>query len=231
MIKIFKTYKVTIVFALLSFFALLVAIGFSYYFIDSLAKENGQFAAWVQAVGSVVAIVIAIILAFFQRDQARDVVRQHEHDGAKATCELARESLAMVGDRLSAALQPPKPRSSHALRGFRTTEMVAAMRDLEASKIPSELIVDFVSIRTGVFAINARINELYDREKNKEQHIASRASAQRNAKLHSAVQVYRQCKNSMTNMASIAKEKFDVNVGQICNYQPIDNYCLSGSVD
>lgn len=224
--KDFNNYRKTIFYVAIVFALLSAAIAFSYYFSARLAADNGQVAAWVQAVGSVIAIVIAIIIALFQHDQAQIVILEHERDGAKATYELARESLIMVGDRLNAALEPHKPRSSHALRGFRTTEMVAAMRELEASKIPSDLVVDFVRIRTGVFAINARIKELYDREVNEDGDIANLHRTMRYEKLRSAVVIYRQCEVTLIEMMQKMKDKYGGDDKELDKFHSVAGYLV-----
>lgn len=124
----------------------------------------------IQAGAAVVAVLAGFCYVAFQR----------EADSAaagRAAGHLARHSVDFVSDRLNALVDPDTP-MEFALRGARASEMIEVFRELEISRLPAEMIEPVAVIRSTVFAINKRIDEiLLDDEKRR---------ADRRARLHSA---------------------------------------------
>jgi|GEM_PF-2184624 len=77
----------------------------------------------------------------------------------RAAGHLARHSIDFVTDRLNALVDPDLP-IEFALRGARATEMIEVFRQLEISKLPPGMIESVAVIRSTVFAINSRIDEV-----------------------------------------------------------------------
>jgi hypothetical protein len=122
-------------------------------------------AAWLQAVGSIVAILAGVALANAQLRQASADARLEKFDGARAAVSLARKTLELVADRLRVACDPVSE-ASHgmALREHRTTELVEALRQVSVGDLPPELVVPFSTLRSNLHAVNARITETYESE-------------------------------------------------------------------
>ena len=149
-----------------------------------------DMAGWVQAVGAIIAIVAGLIGIQHQvSEQEREKVEQIEAVG-RAAHSLASSAYDIVTDRLASALQPGKLSGLYSLRGLRTTEMVAAMREFEAGALPTTLIAPFIQLRSCVFAINAKISELYAAEDGAEGEAAQSLKGRRYGELASAVRVH-----------------------------------------
>lgn len=67
-----------------------------------------------------------------------------------------------LSERLHAIVETPL---QFALRGARTTESIAAMRELDVLMLPAELIADYAEVRAGLFAVNERISDVFRTEK------------------------------------------------------------------
>lgn len=117
--------------------------------------DLGEWPAWVQAIGSIAAIGLTAGIFLYQdrRDKKRIAV---------AGGQLAYHSMSYLSDRFDAALRSPVP---FALRGDRTTEMIACMRELELSKFPQETADPFACVRSGAFSVNERISEVFKTDK------------------------------------------------------------------
>lgn len=123
-----------------------------------------SLAGWVQGIGTVAAIVAGFAGVQLQvRQQEKDKLRADRVLG-QAAYMLAFESFYLITDRLNGALSPGQKGRVYELRGYRTTEMVNAMRETEAARFPTCIIVDFSQLRSLVFAINCRISDLYAAE-------------------------------------------------------------------
>ncbi|WP_291836702.1 hypothetical protein [Brevundimonas sp.] len=95
----------------------------------------------------------------------------------RAAGHLARHSIDFVTARLDALVDPTESMEL-ALRGSRAMEMVEVFRELEISLLPPRFIESVAIIRSAVFAINRRIDEVLKDD-------ATRQS-QRRVRLHSA---------------------------------------------
>jgi hypothetical protein len=51
-----------------------------------------------------------------------------------------------------------------ALREYRTTELVEALRQIDAGSLPPEMVVPFSTLRSSLYAVNARITHIYRSE-------------------------------------------------------------------
>lgn len=150
---------------------------------------GGDVAAWVQAVGAVIAIV-----AGFATAAAQTRALQHQTDYEKsalvrAACSISFEALETVSDRLEAALTPSSHRKIMSLQGDRTTEMILAMREFDTTKLPASLLSDFIRLRSHIFAINERISEVYNSEETSSGE-GKRDTSERPERLKSALRVY-----------------------------------------
>ncbi|MEH7876610.1 hypothetical protein V7799_02540 [Rhizobium laguerreae] len=138
-------------------------LGLSILAAQTLASgSEGDIAAWVQAVGAILAIVAGFATLAIQTVLQRKASDEERQAIVEAACLLAFDALETVSDRLENALtDEPKLLS---LQGNRTTEMVSAMREFDTSRLPATLLSDFIRVRTHVYAINEKITEVYDSE-------------------------------------------------------------------
>lgn len=153
-------------------------------------KSLAELSGWVQATGAVIAIVTGFYGVLYQVDHQRREHAETRAEIGRAAHALAAEAFDLVTDRLASALNPDKSSSLYELRGFRTTEMVAAMREFDAGALPTALIAPFATLRSSVFAINSRITELYDKEKELMGDELDILKAVRSGELRSAVVVH-----------------------------------------
>jgi hypothetical protein len=132
---------------------------------DSEGIWGQTTAAWLQAVGSILAILIALAVASSETRQASTDARLEKCDEARAAIALAHKTLELVAERLMVACDPANE-ASHgmALREHRTNELIEAMRQISVGDLPPEVVVPFSSIRSNLHAVNARITEIYDSE-------------------------------------------------------------------
>jgi hypothetical protein len=121
---------------------------------------GGDIAAWTQAVGAILAIVSGFVVAFYQRSEERNDASLEALAIVQACYLLGFQALETVGERLENILTPSGIKFS--LQGDRTSEMVEAMREFDTSRVPAEILKDFILLRSHVFAINKRISEIYD---------------------------------------------------------------------
>ena len=124
----------------------------------------------IQAWAAVVAILAGFAYVSFQR------WRDTEAAG-RAAGHLARHSVDFVTQRLEALIDTSKP-VEFALRGGRATEMIEVFRELDVARLPPERVEAVAVIRSAVYAINSRIDEVLRDE-------GSRRS-ERRRRLHSA---------------------------------------------
>jgi len=178
--------------AILAAFA--AVLGLSIWLARGLAGAPSEITGWVQAIGSIMAIVAGFGVAAYQVQKQREDVREEMRERAQAAHKLAFQAYRLIGVRLEAALEPKYKASSSGgrfdLKGYRATEMVAAMREFDTGRLPTPLIESFVELRTRIFAINERISQLYSREDALRGDERAAAKAQRYGKLESAVRVY-----------------------------------------
>lgn len=132
---------------------------------DSEGIWGQTTAAWLQAVGSILAILIALAVANSEIRQAGADARLQKCEEARAAVSLAHKTLELVADRLMVAADP-LTEASHgmALREHRTTELIDALRQISVGDLPAEIVVPFSSLRSNLHAVNARITEIYESE-------------------------------------------------------------------
>ncbi len=145
-----------------------VAAGCSAYAVTHIAsasqwiRDQGGLAGWVQAVGTIVAVLWGFETARRQRIQQAQDLHSAQCREARASISLVHKSLELLADRLNVAAHPGKAVLS--LREFRTTEMIEALREIDLSRLPADILVAFAEVRSGTHAINARISEVYKSE-------------------------------------------------------------------
>jgi hypothetical protein len=173
--------------ALLSSIAILLIA-----FLVSLpfAKDAAQLANWVQATGTVMAIIGGVVGVLYQVETQRQAKAEDLAAVGRAAHSLAASAYALVTDRLNSALQPGKSDGVYSLRGTRTTEMISSLREFEVGLLPTRLITPFVTLRSCVHAINTRIFELYREEGRARGPTLTKLKAARPKALSSAVRVH-----------------------------------------
>jgi len=120
---------------------------------------------WTQAIGAVLAIVGGFAGVIYQVQRQKADAQAQEDAAGRAAYLIAYDAFETVTERLDAALTPEDNKGGHRLRGNRTNEMVAAMRQFEISRIPAAMLADFIRLRSRVYAVNERITELYEDER------------------------------------------------------------------
>jgi len=131
---------------------------------SALSQTAADLPAWVQGTGTIMAIVAGFVGVLYQSAEARRARADDVAAVGRAAHSLAANAYELVTERLNSALQPGKPTRHYSLRGSRTTEMVASMREFQAGSLPTSLIAPFTTLRACVFAINTRVSEVYDAE-------------------------------------------------------------------
>ena len=187
---------------------------FSIWLAHRLAAGPGEVTGWVQGIGSIFAIVAGFGVAAYQVQKQREDVREETRERAQAAHKLAFQAYRLIGERLDTALAP-KDRTSasggrYDLKGYRATEMVAAMREFDTGRLPTPLIESFVELRTRVFAINERIAQLYSREDSQSPADRAAAKALRYGKLESSVRVYAKAGEIYAALDRAAGEHFAI---------------------
>ncbi len=100
---------------------------------------------------------------------------------------------------MDAVLAAEDAKHPYRLRGARTGEMIASLREFDAGRIPSDMLEKFLQLRANLYAMNERISDVYESEQ------ASRASprqrSERIGRLKPAITVWQ---NSRTLLAELA---------------------------
>lgn len=122
---------------------------------------HDEIVAWVQAVGSILAIVSGFAIALYQRSEQRSDAKSDTAAIAAAAHTLAWHALETVSERLDSILNPSDS-VTLALRGDRTKEMVEAMREFDTARLPASLLPDFILLRSHIYAMNENISKLYN---------------------------------------------------------------------
>tara|TARA_Y100000815_G_scaffold81270_1_gene70366 strand:- start:594 stop:1256 length:663 start_codon:yes stop_codon:yes gene_type:complete len=145
---------------------------------------QGELSSWVQAFGSIGAIVTGFGAAFWQVASQSKKHRYDQNSAILAAYTISHEAIEYVSKRLDTALTPEKDKVELSLQGDRTSEMVLAMREFNAGLLPAEQFQYYVLLRSHVYAINERISEVYESEvKN------ARSREERPKRLNSSIQV------------------------------------------
>lgn len=190
---------------------------FSIWLAHRLAAGPGEVTGWVQAIGSIFAIVAGFGVAAYQVQKQREDAREETRERAMAAHKLAFQAYRLIGERLATALSSKRQTGSSPgggqfdLKGYRATEMVAAMREFDTGRLPTPLIETFVELRTRVFAINERIAQLYSREDSQSPEDRAAAKALRYGKLESSVRVYVRAGEIFADLDAAAQEHFAIN--------------------
>jgi len=150
---------------------------------------GGELAAWVQAVGAVLAIVAGFATANFQLKVQQEAVMNERRALAQAAHLLGYEALETMSERLNMALTPRGPSKRLALHGDRTTEMIVAMREFDTTKLPASMLSDFIRLRSHVYAINQRISDIFESEEHGSESERSERKKTRYERLRSSVRV------------------------------------------
>lgn len=169
-------------------------------------------AAWVQAVGSVLAILAAIVVANLQIEHARKEAQRATSDLALAAVSLASRTLTQVADRLAAAARPQAGKSMGlALREHRTTELVETLRQINIGDLPPVMVVAFSTLRSRLYAVNARITEIYDSEQ-KDRKLEDRRERRIQSSLltyDDALADYQELSKSLSKMGASSPPEFE----------------------
>ncbi|MBA4806218.1 hypothetical protein [Brevundimonas sp.] len=136
----------------------------------------------IQAGAAVLAVLAGFGYVAFQR-------WADSRAAGRAAAHLARHSLDFVTERLDALIDDTKP-FEFALRGARAAEMIEVFRELELSRIPADWIERIAIIRSAVFAINSRIDEVLRDD--------DRRKSERRRRLHSAGRILAQARAEMS---------------------------------
>jgi hypothetical protein len=128
------------------------------------SATDPDIASWVQAVGAIMAIVVGFATILCQRalqDADADAARAAN---ARASHLVVTHAMTTVGERLEAILAPEESKHPYRLRGERTTDMIASLRNFDTGRIPHEMLENFLQLRANLHAINERISAVYDSE-------------------------------------------------------------------
>lgn len=186
-----------------------------------LSKSSVDLAAWVQGTGTIMAIVAGFVGVLYQSAENRRARADEVAAVGRAAHSLAASAYELVTDRLNSALQPGKPTSHYSLRGSRTTEMVASMREFQAGDLPTSLIAPFTRLRACVFAINTRISEVYDAENALTGPTKTALKKRRIRELDSAVTVHSSAAAAFSELERLAIKNCDATVISVKVLQPL----------
>lgn len=181
-------------------------------------------AGWAQAIGAVLAIGVGFAGTFLQLQGQRASERSKEQAAGRAAYLLAYDALDTVSDRLAAALSPGRDKKTHALRGSRTTEMVAAMREFDTSRLPDNMLGDFIRLRSRVFAINARISEIYAGEDRLSGDELANEKARRRERLYSSIVVRNEAVGFFLELGNKAHFDNGASFQTLTKHQSIETY-------
>lgn len=160
-----------------------------------------ETASWVQAVGAILAIVVGFAAILCQRafEQAdADAVRA---TNARAAHLVATHAMTTLGERLDAVLAPSTSKHPYRLRGERTAEMVASLREFDTSRIPHEMLEKFLQLRANLHAINERISDVYERERTSAS--GARSRVQRATDLKGAVTIWAESRTLLADIGTM----------------------------
>ncbi|MBO9623173.1 MAG: hypothetical protein J7500_10725 [Sphingomonas sp.] len=163
-------------------------------------------AAWLQAVGSILAILFGIAMANAEARRAGADARTEKIEDARAAIALAHKTLELVADRLMVACDPAtEAMHGMALREHRTNELVEGLRQISVGDLPPEIVVPFSSIRSNLHAVNARITEIYESEE--EDGIPAE---RRRVRLGSGLIIYAHAVNDYADLCTLLRTQVDV---------------------
>lgn len=190
---------------------------------------EGEIAAWVQAVGAILAIVTGFATAALQARYQEQAANNGRNDLARAAHTLAFEALETISERLDAALTPASSSKRYALRGDRTTEMISAMQDFDTARLPTDMVSDFIRLRSYVYAINQRISEIYKTEERGALAKRRAEKAKRNERLASSVRVRCDALVIYGRLQDLAVMRYGVEAKPVSTGIFLSNYNPQGS--
>lgn len=196
-------------------------------------------ADWFAAIGTVVAIVVAVIVALGEFQQAETAEAQRRLDLGAVAYDLAASALELVTDRLDVCLVDKQPGSRYELREHRTTETIAAMREMEPQAMPPEILTVFVELRSCIYAMNEQISAVYAKDaaakraaKRWERSESSKGRAappdyDRYRELASCVRVHRRAATAFDQLGDLAYNGFGVTKKPTPARDAVSGYALS----
>jgi hypothetical protein len=131
-------------------------------------------AGWVQAIGSVAAILATAGIFIAQEQSRKREADEKAAALARTVAEMALHATNVVTARLNSALGP---KILYLLRGDQTTEKIQAMREIEVITLAPQVAMNFAYVRSGVFAINQRITAVYRQEAEERAELSERMKA------------------------------------------------------
>jgi hypothetical protein len=120
--------------------------------------------AWVQAVGAILTIVTGFATLYYQRGEETKDQLELKETNARVAFLIAVQAMTALGERLDAVLAPNRDKHPYRLRGARSSEMIASLRELDTTRIPPNLLEKFLQLRSNFHALNERISEIYESE-------------------------------------------------------------------
>lgn len=127
---------------------------------ERTAGDN--LASWVQAIGSIAALLLGGATLWVQRAQTDSDAEQAARDLARSLDALSHAAFVRLTDRLKVAVEPGSGPKLE-LREYRTTEMIEALRGLDVMKLPANLVEPYIRLRSCLYAVNRRVQDAYDR--------------------------------------------------------------------
>ncbi len=126
-----------------------------------LGTKSTDEAGWFSAIGTTLAIVFTLVAASLQVRQNARAEQRRRADLVTVAYALTHEALTLVTSRLDVALSPGQSGSHYELREHRTTETSLALREIAPHSLPPSVFKHFVQARSRIYAINARISDVY----------------------------------------------------------------------
>lgn len=126
-----------------------------------IVTKSSDPAGWFSAIGTTLAIVFTLVAAALQMRQNAVTEQKRRNELVVVAYTLTHEALTLVTSRLDVALSPGQPGSHYELREHRTTETSLALREIAPHSLPPLVFKHFVQARSRIYAINARISDVY----------------------------------------------------------------------
>jgi hypothetical protein len=128
---------------------------------------TGEKAAdWAQAIAAFVALLAGAAGLAWQERRRDEEAKARKVDLAAAAGTTARGALLHVIERLAPLIRSDAP-FLFLLRGHRTTEMVEALRSIDVSELPADVVEPLADVRGAVRAVNERITDVLALEEKK----------------------------------------------------------------
>lgn len=156
---------------------------------------------------------VGIFLTQSHREERR--IRTDRCKAARAAGELGANAHKQLSGRLHAIIKSPL---RFALRGARTTESIAAMRELDVLMLPAELIADYAEVRAGLFAVNERISEVFRTEKSQARKL------KRLDRLESAARIFDEATTALDRLITSINEQFGGSITRCPNSDEVQVY-------